>query len=290
MTTEQVEKYIENNLSPQEDKTPDNFVSSETSTASGTEDNSIKPAPVENDKAETSTTEVKTNEQPPKKELSHQEKINFKFAKEKQKRKALEERIKQLESEREKYKNLSKSDFGDNEDQYLDYKLDQRLSNIEQKQLQKQIDELDSAEFTEINEKRIQMCFPNEQDRKQYEQMLNVNGRDFVAYLDSVDADGVILNYLDDCDYAPLVIRMLMANENIRKSVCEKRNGFAKIQALQDLTNKIRYAQARLAQRSKKPKLQDTGRVVQTLPDVEVRKDGKYFNDLLSNLNKRKYR
>ena len=67
--------------------------------------------------------------------------------------------------------------------------------------------------------------------------------------LDKEDPEQVVLGYLDDCDVAPLMMEVLMTNDNYKNEVLSKRSPYSKMRALELLENRIKFAQAELAKR-----------------------------------------
>jgi hypothetical protein len=56
------------------------------------------------------------------------------------------------------------------------------------------------------------MCFPDEADREEYEQLISTNGKSFYEALQANDPNGVVLDYLNGVEKYPIVLRKLMTD------------------------------------------------------------------------------
>lgn len=172
-------------------------------------------------------------------------KANKAFIKLKEKHKAkvagLEAQISNLKAQIEKLKTVSPDNLSD--DQKADLKLESRLAERDLNSLTraKQDAELEmaSAEADQIHEARIAKCFTDPSEVEHYHRLLE-NGRDkFVEFLNKVDPEGAVIDYLDDCEVSPLMVRLLMTNPNVLKSVVTKRNPLSKAIELRSIENKM---------------------------------------------------
>lgn len=238
-----------------------------------------------------------------KKEPSKQEKIDYAFKKEKAKRKRLEQRIRELEEENKKYKdNLKLEDFGNKTEDYYNYLVDKKFNEKEQERLREEYSLSRQEEYNAINEQRVNACFPDENSKNVYNNLIQKQGPAFVKELDEEDPDQVVLGYLDDCDVAPLMIQILMTNDQYKNQVLSKHSPYMKLRALEDLENRIKYAQAEMAKRNSTvpEKNEDTKPVETPKPAIPVvgsvtksdQSNGKVVNDynaILHQLNARRY-
>lgn len=253
---------------------------------------------------ESDNPENKETEHKEKKVFTKQEQIDYAFKREKSKRKKLEQRIRELEEENKKYKqNYTLEDFKNNTQDYVNYLVDKKSLELEKQRLKDEYTLSRQEEYNAINEQRIENCFPDENSRNAYDSLLKSKGAAFVKELDDEDPDQVVLGYLDDCDVSPLMIQILMTNEQYKNQVLSKHSPYMKLRALEDLENRIKYAQAELAkkQNSTVPeKNEDTKPVEQVKPAIPVvgsvtksdQSNGnvvKDYNSILHQLNARRY-
>ena len=203
------------------------------------------------DNSDDKEVENKNDNKPEKKQYSKQEQIDYSFKRLKAKNKKLEERIRQLEEENSKKfaYNFSLEDFKNNYEAYTNYLVDKKDAAREQSRLQDEYNQSRQEEFNYINAQRESNCFPDEQSRQQYYKIRQTYGPAFVRELDKEDPEQVVLGYLDDCDVAPLMMEVLMTNDNYKNEVLSKRSPYSKMRALELLENRIKYAQAELAKR-----------------------------------------
>lgn len=179
-----------------------------------------KPEKKEESKAEETKDkpdENKDDKRPPKQKYSHEERVAHQFAKEKQKRKEQREkyqaRIKELESELEKYKGLKLEDFGENgTGDYLDYKLKERDMQNEVKNTKERIEREEQEEMQREIDRRVNLSFPTAEERDEYNDLINENGQKFFEALQQADPNGVVLNYLNSVEKYPVVLKKLMTD------------------------------------------------------------------------------
>lgn len=280
-------------------ETEDNNTTSETATDVAEEkENAV---PVENSDTEVEKPnetevkeEVKEDDKLPKQKYSKQEKMNYAFAKEKAKRRKLEERIRELEEENKKFKDLNAEDFKNDTKKYTDYLVDVRLNEMEKNKLQAEYESSRAEEAEKINQYRINQCFEAQEDKNAYNDLIQKNGKQFLAYLDKNDPDNAVLGYLDDCDVSPIIIRLMMTRPDIRDSIMSKSTPYAKTVALDKLADRIVYAQNAIKQKAAKanaetakPNLPVIGKVTKsenTNSDI----DSTDPNDILRKLNQRR--
>lgn len=193
-----------------------------------------KEEQVPND-GEHATEEVKGSDEPKTdkvedvedKKKDHKAQRDYAFIKEKQKRKALQEkydrdteakdkRIKELEEALEKYKPLTSKDFKQedgsvNFDAYTDWKLKERDMQSEVDNLKKQKQQ-DLLQY-QIEQDRIatERCFQGK-ELEDYNELMNNNAAAFASEIHKVDSKNTLFTYLDTVQDYPIVLRELMTN------------------------------------------------------------------------------
>lgn len=249
------------------------------------------------EKDKTETVEKKNDKTPTK-----QEQIDYAFKKQKAKYKKLEERYRAIEEENRKLKSgLTLEDFGNKQNDYVDYLVNKKMLEKEQSRIHDELVESKQEEFNEIYQKRISECFPDKNEQAIYNDLVKREGNNFLAELDREDPDGTILGYLDDCDVQPIMLRILMTNEQYLDNVLSKRSSYSRFRALEDLENRIKYAQAEMAKRRGEPeKKEEKPAVTETKPTIPVigsvtKSDTstgniiKDYNSILHELNQKRY-
>lgn len=265
----------------------------------------------ENDKSvsdETTAQEtvVESKENNNNKKPSHEEQEKYAFTKlknkEKQKREKLiadyESRIKNLNEELSKFKGLQKDNFN-NDDDYMNYLVDQKMKEKESSRLQIEKANIEAEQFEEINQQRIAACFPDEKDRESYNKLIATSAPQFVELLEKTDPDNAILSYLDDSDIAPLLIRVMMTKPEYRNEILSKKNPYSKVLALDNLAKQLSYAKSIIDKKrnssnsnkietTKKP-LPVVGKVAKSESSNQIDKnDPNYWNNMLREMNQRR--
>lgn len=246
----------------------------------------------------------RTEKNPEKKEThTKQEQIDYAFKRLKGKNKELARRIRELEEENKQFKeNRTLEDFKNNYEAYTSYLVDKKTLSREQERLEQEYANAKKEEFEYLNAQREKNCFPDENAKEAYYNVRKMYGPEFLKELDEVDKEQVVLGYLDDCDVAPLMLNIMLTNEKYKNSVLEKRSPYAKLRALEDLENRIKYAQSELAKRSSTVpvKNEDTKPVENQKPAIPVigsvtkseqSSNGKIvkdYNSILHDLNQRR--
>lgn len=259
----------------------------ETNTASD-----IKPENIDNssDVSRDNNAVNTTTEQEKVVDVKKSDKEKYAFAKLKNKEKAkrqkliseYEERIKNLNDELERFKGLGKDNFKSDEE-YVNYLFDRKLKENETNQLSLAKQQAEAEAFDEINQQRIMACFPDEKDRESYNQLVSEAAPKFVELLDKADPDNAVLSYLDDCDIAPLLIRVMMTKPEYRNEVLSKKNPFNKIMALDNLAKRLSFAKKIV---DRKPTMPIIGKVAKTESAVVIDKnDPNYWNNMLRQMN-----
>lgn len=322
MNSEQVNAYLEKkhaeekaeiesksteSVAAPENKDVENKVQ-ESNTVEGSEDTTENKTGSETEEVVTKPSDEKPHveEKKEKKEYTQQEKIDFAFQKEKAKRKKLEARIKELEAQIQKGKDAKLEDFDNNQEKFLTHQSEQMFKNWEKKKLEDEYYESKNAEAAETNARRIKACFPEEADQERYNELVKANGVNFVKQLDEEDPEQVILGYLDDSDNAPLLISVMMSNDDCRNEILSKSTPYGRQRAMERLEEKIIWAKEQMAKKKSEvaeteDKVKQTQTQTATKPAVPVigsvtKSDNvegpivKDYNSVLHNLNNRRYR
>jgi hypothetical protein len=121
------------------------------------------------------------------------------------------------------------------------------ISRLQTEQVNNQMAD-DMAE----NERRVNLCFPEEADRKIYAQLLQNSGTAFVEKLDAADPEGVILGCLDDCEISPIVLRVLMTRPAFLNDILSKKTRHGKEVAFDALVNQCKVADKIIRSKQKK--------------------------------------
>lgn len=156
-----------------------------------------------------------------------QEQRDYAFIREKAKRKEqkakYEKRIKELEDELNKYKDLKLEHFKDkdgNPDQssYFDWKFREKDLKDEVKSLKAQ-EQAEEAEYIEReNKRRVDLSFTDEASKKEYLNLLETKGPAFLDAINEADPNGVVLGYLSTQEKYPIVMQRLMTDmDSLRK-------------------------------------------------------------------------
>lgn len=149
---------------------------------------------------------------PPSKKYTKEQRTAHSFAIEKQKRKAAQARVKELEAELSKYKGLKPEDFGNDVEAYTTYRLDEQHKLDEVERTKRYIRQSEESEMEAETERKIHMCFPDEVEREEYRELIAARGEEFVKALEKHDPEGMVLGYLKGVEEFPIVLRELMTN------------------------------------------------------------------------------
>ena len=156
--------------------------------------------------------EGKEKKLPPSKKYTKDQRIAHSFAIEKKKRQAAQARVKELEAELDKIKGLKPADFGDDVEAYTSYRIEEAKKRDELERKQEFIKQSEADEQQLETERRVSMCFPDEADRAEYEDLIASRGGEFYEALQKFDPKGVVLDYLNGVEEYPKVLRELMSN------------------------------------------------------------------------------
>lgn len=239
----------------------------------------------------------KPSEKNDKRQYTKQEKIDYAFQKEKAKQKKLEARIRELEAQLAEKNNLTIEDFDNKVGDYVNYAVDRKDKEREKAQIEEALSESRRAEYDAINQRKIDFCFPDENEKAIYNKLLADHGQEFLKTLDDNDPQEAVLGFLDDSDVAPILVRILMTSKTHRDQVLSKHSPYAKQRAMEALENSVKFAMAKLAkQKNTVPeKNEETKPVKPVMPIVgSVTKtekgsgnEVKDYNDILHKLNNR---
>lgn len=193
----------------------------------------VEPKQVEDkadDKAEEPKAEVKEDEpkvEPPKEEPEKVEpKSKRDYAFERLKKKSREQherdmaRIKELEEELAKGKGLKAEHFIDKDgkpdpNSYVDWKFKERDMQDEIEALQRNDRERQLQEDIDEDRRRVENCYKDEKERKDYETLIANNGRAFYDAVSEVDPNGVVFSYLSTMPEYPIVLKELMTDNKL---------------------------------------------------------------------------
>ena len=154
--------------------------------------------------------------QPPSVKYSKEERTAHAFAREKQKRKQLREKyeaeIADLKAKLEKFKGLKLEDFNGNTDDFVNFKLEEQKWNDRLKQANDAIQDSEAEELKAETDRRISLSFDTEQEREEYNELVQSKWGAFKEALDKFDPNNVVINYLSDLERYPLVLKRLMTD------------------------------------------------------------------------------
>lgn len=218
-----------------------------------------------------------------KQKFSKQEKISHSFAKEKAKRReaqmrleAKEKEIKELEERLKKYEGLKKEHF-DDEDAYLDFKMDRRLDTEKVANLKSEIQSeqnvLSSEEAAEIANDRLEKNFTNEDERSKYQNLVYKAESDYGSIhpelgvnkfsdLLTSEKDHTVLEYLQDSDNSPKLLRHFILKPEALIRIMSMHNPYNKTLELKQLENRMMQFERMHSHDSSKNKLPDTGKQI----------------------------
>lgn len=177
----------------------------------------------EEPKAEVKKDEAKAEDKPAKEERKVTQRD---YAFERLKRKSKEQherdlaRIKELEDELAKGKGLKAEHFIDKDgkpdpNSYVDWKFKERSMQDEIKQIQQADMERQRQEDIEEDRRRVENCYQDEKERKEYEELISRNGKAFYDAVSEVDPNGVVFKYLSTMPEYPIVLKELMTDNKL---------------------------------------------------------------------------
>ena len=171
----------------------------------------------EEPKAEVKKDEAKAETKPAKEDKKVTQRD---YAFERLKRKSKEQherdlaRIKELEEELAKGKGLKAEHFIDKDgkpdpNSYVDWKFKERSMQDEIKALQAADNERQRQEDIEEDRRRVENCYQDPEERKEYEELIQRNGKAFY------DPNGVVFKYLSTMPEYPIVLKELMTDNKL---------------------------------------------------------------------------
>lgn len=225
-----------------------------------------------------------------KRQYTKQEKIDYAFQKEKAKQKKLEARIRELEAQLAEKKNLTIEDFDNKVGDYVNYAVDRKDKEREKAQIEEALNESRRAEYDAMNQRKVDFCFPDENEKAIYNKLLAEHGQEFLKTLDDNDPQEAVLGFLDDSDVAPILVRILMTSKTHRDQILSKHSPYAKQRAMEALENSVKFAMAKLTKQKNveekvKPAMPIVGSVTKT--EKGSGNEVKDYNDILHKLNNR---
>lgn len=204
-------------------------------------------------RSETVATSVKPTEDAEssetKKQFSNQKQADYAFAKEKAKRKALQAKYDALVKEVDELRKQKPNT--DNQAEYVNYLVDLKDKERETNRLQESIVESKYAEYEQLNNARIDNCFPTETERAKYRELVSQSGSSLLRKLDEADPEQAVLAYLDDSEIAPILTRLFIAEPSYLDAVLAKHSPYGRYQAMDELARKVEYARSRMNEQTK---------------------------------------
>lgn len=176
------------------------------------EDKPKEDNPAEDKPKDETPSEDKKKSLPPSKKYTRDERIAHSFAIEKKKRQAAQAKVKELEAELAKVKGLKPEDFNNDVEAYTSFRLDEQHKKDEIERQKRFIEQSEAEENAKETERKVSLCFPDENDRAEYEELISTRGREFYEALKEHDPYGVVLDYLNGVEKYPIVLRELMTN------------------------------------------------------------------------------
>lgn len=213
-----------------------------------------------------SETETRTEKKP---HFSNQKQIDYAFQKEKQKRKALQAKYDALAKELETLKANKPAPESSNAD-LVNYLVDVKSKENEASRIQESMRESQYAEYEQLNNARIENCFPDATEQEKFRSMVEASGPALLKKLDEADPEQAVLSFLDDSDIAPLLTRLFIAEPKYLDNVLSKRSPYGKYAAMQELAQRVEFARSKMADRGNQGSSQDVSRETPAKPAIPV--------------------
>ena len=182
-----------------------------------------------------------------------QQQTEHAFKRERAKRKAAEAKFAKVAKELEELKKHNVEYNADNPAEYINHQVDMKTLERQKDEIYEDLSASQSAEYEEINNRRIAECFPDEGSQAKFRQVIETEGPKLLKTLDEFDPDQAVLAYLDDSELSPILTSVLIQKPQYLNEVLSKRSKYGKYLAMQDLENRIRLAQQQLSEEKKKP-------------------------------------
>ena len=187
------------------------------------DDKAVEPkAEVKEDTDKEAPKQEEVKDSPKKEEPQSKRDYAFERLKKKsrEQKEKYEARIKELEEELAKGKGLKaehfvKQDGTPDPNSYVDWKFKERSMQDEIRQLQQQEHERQMQEDIEEDRRRVENCFQDEKERKDYDDLISRNGKAFYEAVSEVDPKGVVFGYLSTMPEYPVVLRELMTDSKL---------------------------------------------------------------------------
>lgn len=161
-------------------------------------------------KSDKESTEKSEKKLPPSKRYSSQERMNHAFAKEKEKRRKVQEENKMLREQLKKYEGLKLDDFGGNVDDYTNWKLEERDMQNQVKRNEEYLQESENRALAEETQRRIDLSFDTDEEKEEYRELLRKGGKEFYDCLKKYDPENVVLTFLNRKEKYPKVLKELL--------------------------------------------------------------------------------
>lgn len=186
----------------------------------------------------------KSDKKPPRKKYTAEERTAHKFSQLKQKHKEQREkdqaRIKELEEKLKKYEGLKLEDFGEQGTQsYVDWKLEERDMQNEVKAAKERIERMEAEDLERETERRINLSFDTEEEKAEYEDLVRDHGKDFIEALKKHDPENVVLNYLNNVEQYPKVLKVLMEDMDALRHVFRDKDPYELRHNLHEFTKEL---------------------------------------------------
>jgi hypothetical protein len=181
-----------------------------------------------------------------------QQQTEHAFKRERAKRKAAEAKYQKAVKELEELKKQKVEYNADNPSEYINHQVDLKTLERQKDEIYDELSSSMSAEYEEINNRRISACFPDEGSQAKFRQVIDTEGPKLLKTLDEFDPDQAVLAYLDDSDLSPILTSVLIQKPQYLEEVLSKRSKYGKYLAMQDLENRIKLAQKQLSEEKKK--------------------------------------
>jgi hypothetical protein len=125
---------------------------------------------------ETESDKKDLNNKDPEHSPTKQEKIDFAFKREKAKRKAAEAKYAKVAKELEELKKQKVEYNADNPADYISHQVDMKTLERQKDEIYEDLSASMSAEYEEINNRRISACFPDEGSQAKFRQVIETEG------------------------------------------------------------------------------------------------------------------
>lgn len=201
-----------------------------------------------------------TEDKSPKKRFTREDRQKHAFKMEKEKRRRIteqlrlrEEEVKDLKERLEKYQNLQRADFNSDEE-YSDYRMDWKLAQRELREKTQALEERkrleDRRDRIEENKRRVNLCFPSENERNQYQNLITEGEvsfgenhpeygvKTFSEFLAS-EPDLTLVRYLEDSENSPRLLRHFLLKPDTAKRIMSMKNPLNKVMELRALESRM---------------------------------------------------